>query len=97
MRRREFIMLLCGATTAWPLAARAQQPPSPIVALVNLRSAEGSARVANAFRKGLDEAGYAEGQNVLVEYHWLDGRFDRLSSVMADLCPPSGGCHSHTR
>jgi putative ABC transport system substrate-binding protein len=68
-----------------PLAARAQRTTIPVVALVNLRSGEGSARVANAFRKGLDEAGYAEGQNVLVEYHWLDGRFDRLSSVMADL------------
>jgi putative ABC transport system substrate-binding protein len=51
----------------------------------NLRSAEASARVATTFRKGLDEVGYAEGQNVTVEYHWLDGRFDRLSSVMADL------------
>jgi ABC-type uncharacterized transport system substrate-binding protein len=85
MRRREFICLIGAAGATWPLAVRAQQPPSPVVALVNLRSAEGSARVANAFRKGLDEGSYAEGQNVLVEYHWLDGRFDRLSSVMADL------------
>ena len=85
MRRREFITLLCGATTAWTLAVRAQQPPLPVVALVNLRSGEASVRLADAFRKGLDEAGYAEGQNVTVEYDWLDGRFDRLSSVMADL------------
>jgi putative tryptophan/tyrosine transport system substrate-binding protein len=83
-RRREFISLLGGAA-ACPVAARAQQPALPVVALVNLRSAEVSARVANAFRKGLNEAGYAEGQNVIVEYHWLDERFDRLSSVMADL------------
>jgi len=84
MRRREFISLLGGAA-ACPLAARAQQPALPVVAVVNLRSAEASARVANAFRKGLNEAGYAEGQNVIVEYHWLDERFDRLSSVMADF------------
>jgi len=84
MRRREFIALLGGAAV-WSFDARAQQPALPVVALVNLRSAEASARVANAFREGLNEAGYAEGQNVIVEYHWLDGRFDRLSSVMADL------------
>jgi putative ABC transport system substrate-binding protein len=70
---------------ACSLAARAQQPALPVVALVTLRSAEASVRIANAFRKGLDEAGYVEGQNVSVEYDWLDGRFDRLSSVMADL------------
>src|SRR5215472_12067154 len=86
MRRREFITLLCGATTAWPLAARAQQPPSPVVALVNLRSAEASVRLANAFRKGLSEAGgWVDGQNVTVEYNWLDGRFDGVSSVIADI------------
>jgi putative ABC transport system substrate-binding protein len=85
MRRREFIALIGGAAASWPFAARAQQPALPVVALVNLRSAEASARVANAFRKGLNEAGYAEGQNVIVEYHWLDERFDRLSSVMADV------------
>jgi putative ABC transport system substrate-binding protein len=57
----------------------------PVVALVNLRSADTSVRLANAFRKGLDETGYVEGQNVTVEYHWLDGRYERLSSVIADL------------
>jgi putative ABC transport system substrate-binding protein len=84
MRRREFITLIGGAVT-WPVRVRAQQPVLPVVALVNLRSADTSVRLANAFRKGLDEAGYVEGQNVTVEYDWLDGRFDRLSSVMADL------------
>jgi putative ABC transport system substrate-binding protein len=85
MRRRDFIIGITGST-AWPLAARAQpQPALPVVALVNLRSADTSVRLANAFRKGLDETGYVEGQNVTVEYHWLDGRFEQLSSVMADL------------
>jgi putative ABC transport system substrate-binding protein len=85
MRRREFIALVGGTTATWPLAARAQQPTLPVVAFVNLRSAEAAVRLANAFRKGLDEAGYVEGKNVTVEYDWLDGRFDRLSSVMADI------------
>jgi putative tryptophan/tyrosine transport system substrate-binding protein len=85
MRRRDFIKAAIGAVTVWPLATRAQQPALPVVAVVNLRSAEDSARVTTTFRKGLDEVGYVEGQNVTVEYHWLDGRFDRVSSVMADL------------
>ena len=67
MRRREFISLLCSATVAWPLAARAQQPAMPVVGLVTGRSAEGSVTVAAAFRKGLNETGYAEGRNVIVE------------------------------
>src|SRR6516164_619146 len=85
MRRREFITIVGGVAAAWPLAVRAQQPALPVVALVNLRSAEDGVRFADAFRKGLDETGNVEGQNVTVEYNWLDGRFDRLSSVMADL------------
>jgi putative ABC transport system substrate-binding protein len=84
MRRRDFIAAL-GTAVAWPFSAPAQQPAMPVVALVNLRSGEASLRLANAFRKGLDEAGYIEGQNVTVEYDWLDGRFDRVSSVIADL------------
>src|SRR5256886_16156577 len=83
LRRRELITLLGGAA-AWPLAARAQQA-TPIIGLINGRSAQDAVRNVAAFRKGLDETGYVEGQNVMVAYHWLDGQYDRLPAVMADL------------
>jgi putative ABC transport system substrate-binding protein len=84
IRRRKFLATLGGAAVAWPLVAQAQQP-TPIVGLVNSRSAQDAVRNVAAFRKGLDETGYVEGQNVMVEYHWLEGQFDRLPAVMADL------------
>jgi putative ABC transport system substrate-binding protein len=85
VRRREFITLLGGATAAWPLAARAQQPAIRVIALVNPGTPESFAPRVVAFRKGLNETGYIEGQNLTVEYHWLGSDYNSLPTLMADL------------
>jgi putative ABC transport system substrate-binding protein len=88
MKRREVITLLGGAAASSllrPRAVRAQQPALPVVGFIRDGSADANARNVAAFRKGLDETGYVEGQNVTVEYHWLEGQYDRLPALMADL------------
>ena len=85
MRRRDFIQVIVGSVTAWPLAANAQQPTMLVVGFIRDGSADTAARYVAAFRKGMNEAGYVEGQNVTVEYHWLEGRYDRLPALLADL------------
>jgi putative tryptophan/tyrosine transport system substrate-binding protein len=86
MRRREFIAGLGGAAVAWPLAVRAQQPAMPVIGFVTGGSADASAGRVAAFRKGLGE-GYVEGRNATVEYHWLEGQFDRHASQFPSPTP----------
>src|SRR6516162_2397724 len=84
MRRREFIAFV-GTATAWPLAARAQQPNMPLVGFLNVGSSGGYRPMAAAFRQGLQETGYVEGQSVSIEYGWAEGHGDRLPAMVDDL------------
>ena len=85
MQRREFITLLGGAAVAWPLVARAQQPTLPLVGFLGQSQTDLSADLLRAFRQGLKETGYVEGQNLVIEYRWAEGHNDRLSAFATDL------------
>jgi len=85
MRRREFISLVSGGAVAWPIVARAQQPAMPVVGFLHQGSSQPNAHPMDAFRRGLQDNGYVEGQNISLQLRWADGEYDRLGALAADL------------